>query len=251
MSDFVYRSSKILVSGITVISPAMKDYLVRTYNMDNVNIGMWSSGISQSIFTKKCGDVSFEPPFNSNKYIILYHGILTKNRGLFESVQSLIHMPTIKSNVILLFLGSGQARDDLQTMINHLCLNDNVLIHDPVPYERIPDYINAVDVGLIPLPNTLGWQVSSPLKLLEYLVMGKPVIVSNIEAHRNVIGDSKYGIYLDSVTPQAIAKAIEYAYAHRVDLAKAGAEARKMILERYTWKFQADNLSRYLIALVK
>lgn len=251
ISGFVYKTSKLLTAGITVISPAMKDYLVRTYDMSKANIGIWTSGIALSVFTKKNVDVSFEYPFNTDKYIILYHGIITKSRGLFESVQSFVHISTIKPDIVLLLLGSGPARGDLEELISRLCLKDNVVIHDPVPYERIPDYINAADVGLIPLPKMLGWRVSSPLKLLEYLALGKPVIVSDIEAHRDVIGEAKYGVYLDSITPETIANAINFAFTHRVELAMAGVEAQKMIIKKYTWGTQANNLSRYLYNLLE
>ena len=69
-----------------------------------------------------------------------------------------------------------------------------------VDYEDVPKYISMSDVAIIPLPDMHYWRSQSPLKLLEYLAMTKTVIISDIPAHRAVIGDA-CGIYSPSLHP--------------------------------------------------
>jgi len=88
-----------------------------------------------------------------------------------------------------------------------------------------------------------------PLKLLEYLAMKKVVIVTDILAHRLVVGTEKCGIYVSSVKPTEIAKSIMYAYRNREKLEEWGAAGRTIIDEKYSWEKVAKDLESYLLSL--
>ncbi|KRD42986.1 hypothetical protein ASE38_01465 [Cellulomonas sp. Root930] len=50
------------------------------------------------------------------------------------------------------------------------------------PYDRLPSYLRAIDVGLTPYADTAFNRASDPLKTLEYLAAGRPVVSTPLPA---------------------------------------------------------------------
>ncbi len=102
------------------------------------------------------------------------------------------------------------------------------------PYERLPAYVQHFDVGIIPYVLS-GWtRAVDPLKVLEYLAAGIPVVISDIPEA------AKYG-EVAAVTsgPEAFTAAVASA------LSRDRAEARergRAFARRHTWVHRADEL---------
>ena len=54
----------------------------------------------------------------------------------------------------------------------------------PVPQHEVPAYLAAIDVGVTPYRDTAFNRASFPLKTLEYLGAGRPVVSSDLPATR-------------------------------------------------------------------
>jgi glycosyltransferase involved in cell wall biosynthesis len=81
---------------------------------------------------------------------------------------------------------------------------------------------------------------------MEYLALGKPVILSRIAAHIAVLPESEGAYYLETVTAEAIAKGVCYFYSRKNELERLGAMGRKIAGERFSWSVQANRLLSYL-----
>lgn len=235
--------------GLTVISPLMKKQICYKYNIDEHNVGIWSSGVSLATFDCENIGPTNEPPFCDKKFIIMYHGVLSQSRGLQETVKAIELLNSKYPDIALFILGDGKARDELELLVKERKLEDNVFLHKPVPYEEVPKYITHCNVGILPFPNLNWWRVSSPLKLMEYLAMGKSVVVTNIEAHREVLNNSPCGIFIKSHHPEEIAQGIEKAYHLKDKLGEMGRRGRELVIRKYTWGKQTKNLINFLETL--
>jgi teichuronic acid biosynthesis glycosyltransferase TuaH len=60
----------------------------------------------------------------------------------------------------------------------------NVRWLGPRPYRSLPAYLGAIDVGLVPYSDTSFNRASFPLKTLEYLAAGLPVVATDLPAVR-------------------------------------------------------------------
>ena len=237
--------------GVTVISPLMKKQICHVYNIDENNVGIWSSGVSLETFNFEGIDPINEPPFCNKEFIVMYHGALSQSRGLQETVKAIGLLNSTYPNIVFFILGDGKAKSKLELSIKELNLGNNVFLHKSVPYEDVPKYIVSCHIGILPLPNLNWWRVSSPLKLMEYLAMGKSVIVTDIEAHREVLNNSPCGIFIKSNNPEEIAQGIIRAYTLKDKLKEIGKIGREIVAHDYTWKKQADNLMNFLESLQK
>jgi len=147
---------------------------------------------------------------------------------------------------MLFLLGAGPGLKLFENLIRESKIEDNVVIHKPVDYSDVPKYIAMADVGIVPLPDISDWRNQSPLKLIEYLAMGKTVIATDIPANRELIGEEKCGIYISAANPEAIAEAIVYAYNNRERLEEWGASGRAIVKKEYDWKTVAQDFEKHL-----
>jgi len=245
------RSAKFLFDGITVITPFMKKYFINKYNLGNRKIGIWTSGVCIDTFNPERVspaniELLREELALKDKFIIMYHGVLTPTRGLKETIEAINLLANKYPDIIFLLIGDGIAATELDNSINYLKLKNRVIIKASVPYKEIPSYIALADVGIVPLPRILWWRVSCPIKLMEYLAMQKPVIVTDIEAHQDILDSDNCGIFIPSHHPEAIAQGIVKAYRKRKHLKQMGRQGRIIVQENYTWKKQAVKLENYL-----
>ena len=72
--------------------------------------------------------------------------------------------------------------EDARRRFTMLCERPNVLFVGPVPVERVPFFMAACDVGLLPYRRNRWTEYIHPLKLYEYLACGLPVVASDIPA---------------------------------------------------------------------
>jgi glycosyltransferase involved in cell wall biosynthesis len=241
-------------NGMTVITPLMKDELCCRFDLKIDRIGVWTSGVSMELFepsiSASCA-VNLKNMLGlSSKFIVFYHGKFSPSRGLIETVKAMKKLKAIYPNITLFLLGSGPINDELKDLIKKEELVETVIIHDPVDQRDVPQFISMCDAAIVPLPNNQFWRYQSPLKLLEYLAMAKSTIVTDIPAHRSIIGENKCGIYFSSIIPEYIAAAIEYAYLNQMYLVEWGKTGRK-IAKDYSWDNIAADLDNYLLSIRK
>jgi len=246
--DLSLLLGKRLMDGMTVITPRMQETIAKRYAISPSEIGVWESGVD----VEKFGEARSrrEELGWTDKFVVMYHGTLSPNRGLQAAVAALAQLEQAYSDTSLVLLGAGEATGELQALIVQLGVGDMVKILPPVPYAEVAAYVASADVGIVPLPDIEWWSTSSPLKLMEYLAAGKPVIVSRIAAHTGVIGDNRCAYYLPVVSPEAIADGIRHFHARRNELAYLGGLGQEIVKNGYSWAIQAQRLANYLSNIV-
>lgn len=245
--------AKKFFDGMTIITPLMKKEISCRYGLDPAKVGVWTSGVSHSLFDPQ-NLVSESAELRRKlgltaKFVVFYHGAFTATRGLQETIEAMKILKHRNSNVVLFLLGTGSSISMLRALIQKEDLQDDVIIHDLVVHLEVPKFIGISDVCIVPLPYHQYWRFQSPLKLLEYLAMEKVVILTDIPAHRSVIGKERCGIYISSIAPMEIARAIEYACLNKENLEEWGKAGREIIRGKYTWEKVAKDLENYLSSI--
>ena len=239
---------KNMLDGMTTLTSRMKKELCDRFNIHEDYVGVWTSGVSTSLFdpVKYDGKDTKRRLSLTGKFIVFHHGSLTMNRGMLETIKAFRLLKRQFPDTILFILGSGDAVPALMKAALQLGVLDNVKFHPPVPYSNVPEFIAMSDVCIVPLPDLPQWRNQCPLKLLEYLAMEKFVIATNIPANQEVLGENKCGIYIRTVDPNEIARAIAYARDNYQKLDELGQSGRIIVQEKYSWEKVAETLQIYL-----
>ncbi|MGQ3686303.1 MAG: glycosyltransferase [Candidatus Loosdrechtia sp.] len=243
-----YLYCKFFLSGMTMITSYYKQNVCKDFNFGLSTVGVWGSGVDIERFSPQKYKNKDKPLFLKNKFVIMQHGEISYNRGLFETVQamSMVNKDDVCLVLIGTAIGGSKAKDDILLLINKLNLEKNVFVLPPVPHTEIPQYISYCDCAIMAYPNIEYWNNNNPIKLLEYLAMGKIVICTDMWTFREVMGGKKCAYYLKENRPEAISNAINDCYQNRELLEEWGKEGLEIITERYTWHKQAKNLLDFI-----
>lgn len=257
------RMASKLFDGMTIVTRSMKREICDKFRINPESFGVWTNGVPTDLFdprkhAAKATELRRTTGLDG-KFVIIYHGAFSHERGIIETVHSISLLRDKCPDVVLFLLGIGQVGErtrgsratlsELNSLVKKERLQDRVLIHEPVNYEDVPAYIMMCDVGIVPLPDIPDWRNQSALKLLEYLAMEKTVIATDIPSNREVIGNSKCGIYASSSEPKEIGRAILYAIANREKISEWGRYGRRIAEEKYSYDKVAGDLEGYLLSL--
>ncbi len=172
-----------------------------------------------------------------------WHGVENLTRIIRDTTQR-------HSNVRFLMVGDGgPLKDSLEKFINENNLADRVHLTGLVKHQDIPRYIAAMDIVLAPYPK-LKFGYYSPVKLYEYLSSGKAIVSSRMGQICEVIRDGENGFLCEPDNIHQMCQKISELIGNPVLMKKVGAQARKDVLNHYTWKKRGEQLSALCEAVV-
>ncbi len=224
-------------NGITYITNLMKHYCTKIFKLHPHTSTIWTSGVNTELFSPSI------VTSDSGSFTILYHGAISKQRNIDSLIKAIFLLK--HEDIRLVLLGDGDEFENLKKLAERLEIKNHISFNKSVNYEEIPKWIHRCDVGILPFQNWNAWNVSSPIKLFEYLACAKPVIVTDIPAHSNVLENCDFAFWIKQSSPQDIAEAILQSYNKRRDLECLGLAATKLVQDKYTWAKQANKLKLF------
>lgn len=231
--------------GLTVITPMLRNTVLHKLKRLKHSIGIWTSGVNLAHFTRS-GENRRTKLKLEEKQVILYHGVLSPNRGLQNMVLALNLLRNEFPDLVFLLVGEGPGRKELEALVNELKLQNRVYFVGRVPYSEVPAYVRTANLAILPFPDIEWWAVSSPIKLMEYLAAGIPIIATDIEAHRWVVNNTGGAILAENDQPESIAKAVRLSLKNPV----VPADLEKL-QKTISWTSQAQSLQSFLENLCK
>lgn len=98
------------------------------------------------------------------------------------------------------------------------------------------------NVGMVTLHPTPNYLVSLPIKLFEYMAAGLPCVVSDFPYWRELVGDADCALFVDPLSPQDIAQAVQELISHPEKAREMGQRGRELVVRNYSWEKQAQIL---------
>lgn len=229
--------------GLTVITPMLKNKVQPKVHKLGRKIGIWNSGVNLNHFKREGKNHRKELGLDG-KIVLLYHGVLSPNRGLQNVLGALNILRKDCPDLLFLIIGEGSGRSELEEITKKLDLTNKVRFIGKIPYSEVPAYVRSANMAILPFPNIEWWAVSSPLKLMEYLAAGIPTVATDIEAHRLVISQTGGAHLAQNETPEALAAAILHVMNNDIEPV-----AVEKLQHTISWTTQAQELQKYLLKL--
>jgi glycosyltransferase involved in cell wall biosynthesis len=173
----------------------------------------------------------------STPFVILYHGSLVQRNGFDLAVDSLEKVMADIPSVRLSVCGrrteffdkvmESAARRGLDERIDYLGICDR---------RGVVAAIQGCDLGIIPNHRNLFTEINTPTRIFEYLALGKPVIAPKTRGIQDYFADNDL-IFFEVGDLDDLARKIEFAYAHPVEVAETVKRGRAIYLSQ-SWKRQ-------------
>lgn len=178
--------------------------------------------------------------------VVLHQGTFGNVRGSWQLLNAMKivrkKVPSVRC-VVLGHYAYGDF-DKYKRAIERTGLSENFRLVDTVPYEEVPAWIAACDVGLILFqPGLLNHTLAMPHKLFDYMREGKPVIAPDfaIEVAR-IVDDAECGVLVEVTEAKAIARAIIRLLSEPALAQRLGESGRRAVEERYNWQHEEEKL---------
>jgi len=226
------------VDGFICPSPIHIDYLLQQ-GITRQKIGFVPNGVDTELFHPV-------PKEDNEIPLILYLGTLAPWQGLESLLEAL---QWVRSPFRLQIVGSGQKRwqQDLVTRAFQLKLSRSIEVLDALPHEMIPELIQSADLCVAPLDGSRRNAVQGcmPLKILEYMAVGKAVLASDLPVTRCMIEHGRTGFLVPVDNVDALHTALENLLENPKMRKQLGAAARQQVLKNNTWNLSQVYLSQF------
>jgi glycosyltransferase involved in cell wall biosynthesis len=171
--------------------------------------------------------------------LVAHEGIGT----LLEAVRLLRDQGT---PVRALIVGDGPEKAALERQAAALGLD--AIFTGRVPMSKVRDYHAALDVFVVPRTPDRVCQLVTPLKPVEAMASGLPVVVSAVKALGEIIKDKVTGMQAAPGDPVSLAEALAHLLASPQLRRELGQAAREWVARDRTWE---HNAQRYRAAYAR
>lgn len=138
---------------------------------------------------------------------ILYIGGFGPHRGLDVAIRGMAELPDDVS-AHLRIVGAGKIRGELEALVDVLDLGHCVEIRGLVPGPEVPYEIARCQVGIVPHRRSEHTETTIPHKLFQYMLLGRPVIVSDCAPLDRVVSGCDAGEVFPADAPAGFAAAV-------------------------------------------
>lgn len=137
--------------------------------------------------------------------------------------------------LLVVVVGDGAARPGLEALAVELGIQDRVHFLGRVPRERAVLYHQAFDVFVLPRKDRAVTRAVTPLKPVEALATGTPVVASRLPALAEIVVDGTTGVLAPAEDPAALAMVLDTLLRFPETRRRLGGEGRRRALAERTW----------------
>jgi len=182
-------------------------------------------------------------------FVIFFMGYLYEFAGLREIID--YYNPRIHEdnlNLKFLILGDGGIYKSLQSYIKQVNANWVILI-GRVPYSEITEYIELADLCLLSFAINEITKEITPIKIIEYMAMKKPVLTNSLPAI--VLELKKNSDLIFAKNQQELIKMIGELIPHKENLKKIGEKGFELVKSKYTWSKIIADFKKTIFGVIK
>lgn len=217
---------------------------LRNYAMEN-----WAVDPYRTHLLPNCVDPERFLPADSGNIqpsTIGYAGSLIGYEGLDTLIEAVSQLIGSGSSVRVDIIGDGESRRQLEAQVQRLNLSEWIHFYGKLAPETAREILGRCTLVCIPRKPFKVCKIVPPIKLVEALAMGKPVIVPDLPVFRDELSDTPPGWFFQAGNAEDLARVIRDALHNDDQLQKIRMQARKYVLANRCWQSFVDKLANPL-----
>ncbi len=193
---------------VNVLTPAFQEDIERRGLATADKICFVPNGADLEMFVPGPRNNSIRTEFGwGDRFVAMYagaHSLANAVSQLLDTAELLRNRP----DILIACVGDGPLRASLAADAEKRGLT-NIAFHGPQPKTRMPEIVNACDLGLAVLQNNPTFRTVYPNKVFDYMACAKPALLAiDGVARKLVCEEAKAGVFAEPENPAAIAAAI-------------------------------------------
>jgi glycosyltransferase involved in cell wall biosynthesis len=177
-------------------------------------------------------------------YLAAYLGVMGPQDGIDYALRALARLRTDfgRDDLHCVFMGAGDAWEDMLALSSELQLDDMVEFTGRVPDEFVQRCLSTADICLSPDPRNPLNDVSTMNKVVEYMAMGRPLVSFDLKEARVSAGGA--AAYATADDEAAFAAQIDRLLRDAALREQMGARGRERVETHLSW----ENSRRALVS---
>lgn len=186
---------------------------------------------------------------NGDRQKILYPGSLNWHQGLDIALRAFAKIKDEVPRADFHIYGEGPALEALVDLANDLRIKERVAFQNPIPIREIATVMATATCGIVPKKNNLFGNEAFSTKILEFMALGVPVVVSNTAVDR-LYFDPSLVLFFESGNVESLAEKLLLMLTNDA-LRKQLVENSLKFVQDYTWAKKESNYFALLESLKK
>jgi glycosyltransferase involved in cell wall biosynthesis len=183
------------------------------------------------------------------RHLIAYLGIMGPQDGIDHAVRALGHIGA-RDDWHAIFIGEGDVLEDMRALAAELGIGDRVEFAGWRYDDDIRTILSSADVCLAPDPPSPLNDMSTMIKIPEYMAMGKPIASYGLAESRVSAGEA--AVYADADSPDALGRCLEELLDDPEQRTRMGAYGRERVADALGWEHsEAALIAAYERALAQ
>jgi glycosyltransferase involved in cell wall biosynthesis len=234
---------------VIALTQSLKNWISDRYNVQEDKITVVPNGADINIFLpkneykKKAEKLKERTDLFDN--VVMYAGYMDRINGMLDLADIIPSIISEKNDTSFVFIGHGPEENKIIALSKRY---PQVKFLPMVHYDEMPIYYQMCDLFIIPRPSTISAETVTPLKLLEAMAMEKTVLGSNVGGIAEVIKHGENGHLFEKGNMESFKRTLLEVL--DADNTQIGKNARKTIVENYTWDKSAKILQKVYEELV-
>ncbi|MBB5498006.1 glycosyltransferase family 4 protein [Paraburkholderia sp. MM5384-R2] len=165
-----------------------------------------------------------------------YAGSLMAYEGLDTLIDAVAQLRARRVRISVSLIGDGEARLSLESQVQRLGLSEQIRFLGRMAPQKAQEALSRCALVCIPRKPFKVCEIVPPIKLVEAMALGKPVIVPDLPVFRDEMGDRPAGWFFNAGDATDLARVIEAAISDRAALAALGEQAKEYATTQRCWR---------------
>jgi len=221
---------------VAIVPESLRDYGLNQRKILKITNGVDLNLTKPRNIKNKTGD-----------FTLFYVGFVKKDRGIDTLLHSVKLLKEKIPSIKLILVGDTNKDDKnyLNNTINKFNIDKNVEYLGVLDHRKVLDQEEKSDICIFPFPYKEELNCIYPIKIFEYLSMGKVVISSDLEGVRTIIDNEENGLLVPPENSNDMANAIFRIYNDDKLRKRIEKNARNSV-KKYNWDKLNDKIDEKL-----
>ena len=219
---------------VIVVNDYMKNYIISNFNIDQKKLTIIPPGgeIIHNNYEK----------INKTRFMnkkIVYSGLVNPREHVDLFIKSIPAISKKYSDIKFVVAEKGESINEIKNLCKKLSINPNFYWFES--RDKARSLLKECYVATLPSKNDIGRKLGTPLKLLEYMSNGLPVVANDVNSWCNIIRDEKIGI-LTKDDPRDFADGINSLIEDEKMYVRMQNNMINLMNKKFSWKLHVEQL---------
>ena len=234
--EFILKSDKIIT-----VSPYFAKQIIEINNLQPENMVLVPNTVRQSFYKEAIYSEEIKKKY-FNEFVVLYLGDTHLRRGLLTAIRATKLLSKKIVNFKLVIVGRNTTDHILIEEVKRLHLESYVDFEGWKDVSLFPSYILASNVCISPLYRSIQHDVAYANKIFQYMSFGKPILVSNAIAQKEIVESIHSGLVHEEKNEEDFYSKVIELYQNKEKAEELGNNGKEFIENKFSWEVTSQAL---------